>query len=30
VPEHCLSFNDNPAIWESEEIKDYAIKSCAL
>ena len=30
VPDHCLSFNDNPAIWESEEIKDYAIKSCAL
>ena len=30
IPEHCLAFNDDPAIWESDEIKDYAVKSCAL
>ena len=30
IPASCLSFNDETAVRESEEIKDYAIKSCAL
>lgn len=30
IPDHCKNWNDNPAIWESEEIKWYATLSCAL
>ena len=30
IPSSCLSFNDEATVRESEEIKDYAIKSCAL
>jgi hypothetical protein len=30
IPEHCLSFNDDPSIWESDEIKYYAERACAL
>ena len=30
IPASCLSFNDEATVRESEEIKDYAIKSCTL
>ena len=30
IPASCLSFNDEATVRESEEIKDYATKSCAL
>ena len=30
IPASCLSFNDESTVRESAEIKDYAIKSCAL
>jgi hypothetical protein len=30
IPDHCKNWNDNPAIWESDEIKWYATISCAL
>ena len=30
IPDHCKNWNDDPAIWESDEIKWYATISCAL
>ena len=30
VPYECVGWNDDPSIWESDEIKDYATKACAL
>jgi hypothetical protein len=30
IPYECVTWNDNPSIWESDEIRDYATKSCAL
>lgn len=30
IPDHCKNWNDNSAIWESDEIKWYATISCAL
>jgi hypothetical protein len=30
VSYECVNWNDNPSIWESDEIRDYATKSCAL
>ena len=30
IPYECVVWNDDPSIWESEEIRDYATKSCAL
>lgn len=30
IPDHCKNWNDDPTIWESDEIKWYATISCAL
>ena len=30
IPHECLVWNDDEILWESQEIKDYATKSCAL
>ena len=30
IPDYCRNWNDDPAIWESDEIKWYATVSCAL
>ena len=30
IPDHCKNWNDDPVIWESDEIKWYATISCAL
>jgi hypothetical protein len=30
MPYDCMNWNDNPSVWESDEIKDYATKACAL
>jgi hypothetical protein len=30
VPYECVAWNDDPSIWESDEIRDYATKACAL
>ena len=30
VPYQCLHWNDDESLWDSDEIKDYATKACAL
>ena len=30
IPDHCKNWNDDPTIWESDEIKWYTTISCAL
>ena len=30
IPYECVSWNDDESAWESDEIRDYATKACAL